>query len=171
MGILKKIFLLILVLIVCYNLIYVVSTSFGSKEFKLLNFSIFIVSDKLMSPTLNNNDVIIIKECKASDLAAGDVIVSDLNGSMAVSRIAIINSKGYITKGDNNYYFYKDEISINQVKGKMIKKLPGLGMLFYIMQSRITTGIIITVLILYYIRMRNLKKKSMRRMKEKEISL
>jgi len=88
-----------------------------------------------------------------------------------IGRIAIINADGYIVKGDNNYYFYKEPISINNIKGKMIGKLPKMGIVFHIMQSKITTGIIILVLILYYVRMRNLKKKSIRRRKEKEMSL
>ena len=171
MRILKKIILLILILIVFYNMIYVLETSFGRKEFRLFNLSVFIVTDKSMKPELNHNDVIITKICKASDLAVGDIIVFDLNDYTTISRIAIIDSNKYVTKGDNNYYFYKDEISIDQIKGKMINKLPQMGVFFYIIQSKITTGIIIIYLILYYIRVWNLKKKSARRKKQKEMSV
>jgi len=169
MWILKKIILLILIFIVCYNLVYVVGTSFGNNEFSFFSFKTFVMADKSMVPALKLNDVVITKNCKASDLAEGDIIAFDLNGSAAIGRIAMINSEGYIIKGDNNFYFYEKEVSISQVKGKEVKVLTKMGILFYIIQSKITTVIIMLWLVFYYVRVRNLKKRSMRRRAEKDI--
>lgn len=112
-----------------------------SNYFKIFGYSFFNVSTGSMSPYLEENDLIIIKD--NIDYEVGDVITYQDGESFVTHRIISIDSNGIITKGDANNavdrVVYEDEVI-----GTVVKVLPKAG----IWQKVLTTpSIIIAVFV------------------------
>lgn len=88
-----------------------------------------------MAKLIKRGDVVIVKNLtqkEINSLQVNDIIVYNLDGSIVSHRIIDIktgrgNEKYFITKGDNNNAPDAFPVSLKQVKGKVILKIPKLG--------------------------------------------
>lgn len=170
----RKILGLILILMILYNIINTVYGIFNKKlELQIGETKIYVAEDKTMLPTIKPNDLILAKQCTPEDLNLEDIIIFDENGIIKVQRITKIQGLGeksnYTTKGDNNYYNNNVIIKYEQIKGKFVKRIPSLGLVIKILESKVTTIFIVIILILLFLFNRDMKMKSIKRRKNKKI--
>ena len=170
----RKILGLILILMILYNVINTVYGIFNKKlELQIGETKIYVAEDKTMLPTIKPNDLILAKQCTPEDLNSEDIIIFDENGIIKVQRITKIQGLGeksnYTTKGDNNYYNNNVIIKYEQIKGKFVKRIPSLGLVIKILESKVTTIFIVIILILLFLFNRDMKMKSIKRRKNKKI--
>lgn len=170
----RKILGLILILMILYNVINTVYGIFNKKlELQIGETKIYVAEDKTMLPTIKPNDLILAKQCTPEDLNLEDIIIFDENGIIKVQRITKIQGLGeksnYTTKGDNNYYNNNVIIKYEKIKGKFVKRIPSLGLVIKILESKVTTIFIVIILILLFLFNRDMKMKSIKRRKNKKI--
>ena len=170
----RKILGLILILMILYNVINTVYGIFNKKlELQIGETKIYVAEDKTMLPTIKPNDLILAKQCTPEDLNLEDIIIFDENGIIKVQRITKIQGLGeksnYTTKGDNNYYNNNVIIKYEQIKGKFVKRIPSLGLVIKILESKVTTIFIVIILILLFLFNKDMKMKSIKRRKNKKI--
>ena len=170
----RKILGLILILMILYNVINTAYGIFNKKlELQIGETKIYVAEDKTMLPTIKPNDLILAKQCTPEDLNLEDIIIFDENGIIKVQRITKIQGLGektnYTTKGDNNYYNNNVIIKYEQIKGKFVKRIPSLGLVIKILESKVTTIFIVIILILLFLFNRDMKMKSIKRRKNKKI--
>ena len=170
----RKILGLILILMILYNVINTVYGIFNKKlEVQIGETKIYVAEDKTMLPTIKPNDLILAKQCTPEDLNLEDIIIFDENGIIKVQRITKIQGLGeksnYTTKGDNNYYNNNVIIKYEKIKGKFVKRIPSLGLVIKILESKVTTIFIVIILILLFLFNRDMKMKSIKRRKNKKI--
>lgn len=170
----RKILGLILILMILYNVINTVYGIFNKKlELQIGETKIYVAEDKTMLPTIKPNDLILAKQCTPEDLNLEDIIIFDENGIIKVQRITKIQGLGektnYTTKGDNNYYNNNVIIKYEQIKGKFVKRIPLVGFIIKILESKVTTIFIVIILILLFLFNRDMKMKSIKRRKNKKI--
>lgn len=170
----RKILGLILILMILYNVINTVYGIFNKKlELQIGETKIYVAEDKTMLPTIKLNDLILAKQCTPEELNLEDIIIFDENGIIKVQRITKIQGLGektnYTTKGDNNYYNNNVIIKYEQIKGKFVKRIPLLGFIIKILESKVTTIFIVIILILLFLFNRDMKMKSIKRRKNKKI--
>lgn len=170
----RKILGLILILMILYNVINTVYGIFNKKlELQIGETKIYVAEDKTMLPSIKPNDLILAKQCTPEDLNLEDIIIFDENGIIKVQRITKIQGLGeksnYTTKGDNNYYNNNVIIKYEQIKGKFVKRIPSLGLVIKILESKVTTIFIVIILILLFLFNRDMKMKSIKRRKNKKI--
>ena len=78
-----------------------------------------IVKSNSMYPTLQKNDIILIK--RNSDYKKGDIITYDYeNNYLVTHRIIEKNNNFFVTKGDNNNSEDEKSIQLENIKGKVI---------------------------------------------------
>lgn len=159
---------------IIYNVINTVYGVFNQKlDLKIGKATIYTTEDKTMIPAIKTNDLIITKKCQPDDLNLQDIIIFDENGITKIQRITKIQGHGensyYTTKGDNNYHNNNVIIEYKQIKGKFEKKIPFLGLIVKMLQSKITTIFIIIILVLLFIFNKDMKMKSIKRRKNKKI--
>lgn len=159
---------------ILYNVINTVYGIFNKKlELQIGKTKIYVAEDKTMLPTIKPNDLILAKQCTPEDLNLEDIIIFDENGIIKVQRITKIQGLGektnYTTKGDNNYYNNNVIIKYEQIKGKFVKRIPLLGFIIKILESKVTTIFIVIILILLFLFNRDMKMKSIKRRKNKKI--
>ena len=97
-----------------------------------------------MEPIIKVNDAIVIKRTDATNIKVGDVITyksvePSYYGIMITHRVIdIINENGvtkYVTKGDHNETRDINPISIDQVYGKVIMRIPKIGYIQYFLAT------------------------------------
>ena len=125
---------------------------------RLAGFTPLIVKSDSMAPTFYAGDMIVIKECKPSELTEGDVITfhTIINNEYALNthRITEIRANGevrnYVTKGDNNEVEDTHIISDGDIVGRYIGKIPGLGKVMTFLSSSIGFLVVIVLPMLIF---------------------
>ncbi len=164
-----KVTILIFFIIILYNVILLWITSIQNNK-GILGYQAYIITSDSMFPELKIGDVIIIK--KQDNIEKDDIITFEQEGITNTHRVIDIVEKDeikeYITKGDNNNAQDKKVTRIENIKGKVIIKIPYLGKLAKQMQDKIILLImmLIFLLICLYTITKN-EKKEKRRMKRK----
>ena len=164
-------------IMICYNLYYFFA---GFKETNyLLKFKqiIWIISeDDMMSPYIDKDEIVVFKKCNDSDLKIGDVVYLKESETEKIAKIENIRinengDKYYITKGEKNYYYNQEDVTIKSIKGKFEKKVNFVGNILRFASSRIFSAIIVSCLLLvFFIMERNYNKSLTRRKKKRSIT-
>lgn len=151
-----------------YNIIFTINTTISQNDyFKIFGINFFAVEDDLMKDDLNKNDLVIVKQVSENELQEGDIIAYTINGKTRINKI--INKKSeYTTKSNKNYYPDVETIGYSQVIGKKIVNIPSLGIVITILQSKITTAVILLILIIYFLYDRHIFIKKIERVKKKK---
>ena len=153
--ILKYIFIFINCCLIIYNVLYLFNNIFRDKKYAQI-FGLYISTEKenAMSPAIKKNSLIIGCKIKQKDIKQDEIVGYDIDNSIKYHRLLKIkNEKGkqtYITKADNNYREDLEEKQLADIKTKIILKIPAIGWLFRIFESKVTTVIIILLLCLRY---------------------
>ena len=167
----KYIILNILIILFIINLIL----SFEENT-HILGIYMFNIVSESMEPTLEINDVVVVKTCEATQLQKGDIITFQQDGRIISHRILDITKDKKIikfrTKGDNNEIPDSDLIPENQVYGKVLFSIKKIGKIIsYIQNIRGLINIVFFVIIVYILVSLRDKQKNTRKMKRKKYEI
>ena len=146
--ILNSILIIITILIIIFNLCILYNREILKQDtVKVFGYSAFIIISGSMEPTINVDDLIIIKE--ENNYKEQEIVTYKSNkNSIITHRIIRIENDLVYTKGDSNNT--EDEpIKVSQIQGKLVYKINGFGKVVTILSSPI--GIAIFIAILYLI--------------------
>lgn len=118
-------------------------------EPRLLGHRAYIVDSGSMSPTINTDSMIIIKELKADEVKIKDVIIyyGHNKQSRVTHRVIGIENNGefFITQGDANNSPDPMPLDGQKLIGKVVFKIPMIGKLFRFLNTKI--GIIALIVL------------------------
>lgn len=129
-----------------------------------------------MKPTLNEQDVVIVKGCKSDELKLGDIITFNRQEEIISHRIIDIFKDGnklkIKTKGDNNEIEDNFILEEEDIIGKVCFKLKGIGKLVTFIQNGkgFFSSIAIITIIFIMISM-NDNRKNNRKVKRKKYEI
>lgn len=135
--------------LILYNILYVANNVFRNKKYVQI-FGIYISTEKekSMEPIIQKNSLIIGHKLK--NVQQGEIVGYDIDNSIKYHRLTKIEIKDgkttYITKAEQNYREDLEEKKKEDIKSKIVLKIPVIGWLFRLFESKITTIIIIIVL-------------------------
>lgn len=126
----------ILIILAIFLVFYVISYKVAESKGKAPYFNMFTVISQSMKPSIDVNDVLLVKKVNVNKLKVGDVITffpstnifANSTLTHRINKIEYVNGEIQITtKGDANktidaYYVYEKDIL-----GKVILVIPGLG--------------------------------------------
>lgn len=104
-----------------------------------------VVVSGSMEEAIGINDFIIT--LKQEDYSVGDVVMYDAGNHPVTHRIIEKTDDTYITKGDANNVADKEPVKNEQIAGKVVFVIPGVGAAIEFMQSQL--GIMIIVLLTF----------------------
>lgn len=168
----KYIILNILIILFIINLIL----SF-EEDTHILGIYMFNIVSGSMEPTLNINDVVVVRKCDPTKLEIGDIITFKQDERTISHRIKEIitydkNNIKFITKGDNNDIADQDMVEIGQIYGQVCFRVGKIGKLIgYIQNSRGLINIGIFVVIIFVLVSLKDKQKYERKMKRKKYEI
>lgn len=129
-------------------------------------YTFFSVATGSMRPSLNINDIIIVKI--TDDIEVGDIVTYQDNNDFITHRIVSNNKDKFIAKGDYNNTEDKP-IDSSQIVGKMVCKIPSLGVVSDILLTPKVFISIIVTLFLFCISFSYVPKEKKKIIKEKEV--
>lgn len=161
---------IVLSIIIVYNVCFFINTTITKKDyFSIFGKSFFYVNTKTMEPDLKKYNFIIVKENK-NEYEDNDIIIYETSNQIKIGKIIenkIENDKKYyIVKANSNYY--PETIKTSQIIGKKILKLPLLGLILKILQTKVVTIIIGFSLIFFFIYNRYKYLKGLERRRKKK---
>ena len=129
-----------------------------------------------MEPTLKINDVVFVQKCEISELENGDIITFNQDDRTISHRIIDITKERGVTKfetkGDNNEISDPDKIEPEQIYGKVLFSVGGIGkFVSYIQNVRGFINIAIFVIIVFILVSLRDKQKNTRKMKRKKYEI
>lgn len=133
--------LIIILLIVCYLKYYL-----KVPVVKIGGYGMLIVATGSMDPTIEEKELIIIKQCENYDV--DDIITySDSHGNLITHRILEIDSYGFMSKGDRNSNSDK-YLGIENIHGKVVfhSKILGIFILYYLKIILFIYSVILVIL-------------------------
>lgn len=98
-----------------------------------------------MSPAINMGDVVVIGKANVSELKIGDVITFGEGKTFTTHRVINITPEGFVTKGDANKAPDMGIAKRQDVLGKVIFTIPGLGYLGTFVRTPIGFAIFILI--------------------------
>lgn len=171
----KKIFKIIILNVLIILFIINLILSFEENT-HILGIYMFNIVSESMEPTLEVNDVVVVRKCEKSQLQKDDIITFQQEGRIISHRILdITKEKGIIkfeTKGDNNQIPDPDKVEAGQVYGKVLFKIRRIGKIVnYIQNVRGFINIAIFVVIIYILVSLKDKQKNSRKIKRKKYEI
>lgn len=173
--ILLKILNVFIVVCIFYNLVYLINTTITKNEYICI-FGTSFFNERLtsMEPELRKNDFIIVKEVAEENLKSGDIIAYRVNGHIRINKIFYKeNDNGkisYVTKSNQNYYPDIEKIKEEQIVGKMVTRVPILGFFTNLLERRVSSFVVMLILVLKFLYNRYAYKKNRERKRKKKIS-
>ncbi len=174
----KKIFniiiYIILIPILVYNLSLIIQAISNPRETpSFFGIKTYVIISGSMQPELEIGDIVIVKKVGKNQLEKGDIISFRQGQNVITHRIYEIvtedNETKIATKGDNNNVKDDKSITYADIEGKVIKKIPKLGLIALTLKGKMTILIIAIIVYIYLIYDGIIKrKKSKRRIKRIE---
>lgn len=159
-----------MLVIMIYNIFLLILSNYDEGEAAtILGFKAYVITTESMSPNVNKGDIIIIKD--NATLKVGDIITfkRNLTGETITHRISRITEEGYITKGDSNEEEDPSIVTKDEVQGKMILKINGLGRYIENLKKIRYIFIIIIIFITFILHKKRMsRKKIVRRIKKEK---
>ena len=181
-NLIVDVFLLWIVCMFLYSTYYKISGLYKTDFlFKTKKTQIFCVKDDLMSPDINKGEIVCIKALSDYNNAnEGDIVYIKESNNLKLSKIVrIVDNEGkkeYITKGNKNYYYNPENITIKNIKGKYAYKIDN-GLILTSIKIAISNAftivisilIILALIILLKNKKRSLKREYKRRQMNSEM--
>lgn len=131
---LEKIVQIIVNVFLVFSLVVIVFCIAGFMQLKVLKkpyvdifgYTLFSVATGSMQPTLNINDIIIVKI--TDDVKVGDIITYSEENEFITHRVISNNKETFVTKGDYNNT-EDNPIDTSKIVGKLVCKIPSFGLL------------------------------------------
>lgn len=153
-SIFKYLLLIIVLSFIFYNNIYQLSSNGSIFRKNIINTKLFHVIEKTMEDVLFKDDVAIINT-KTRKYEVDDIVLIQDQSGVKIERVMEVidgelenTKRKYITKADGSYYFNNFIIEEDMVIGKYSWKLPKAGWLLQIARSKVTTIVVISILII-----------------------
>lgn len=164
-----KIFLRALIIVcIAYNILFVTYTTIRKTEYwQFLGFSIFCMKTELMHGDIEKNELVLIRNIDTQNLKNGDIIAYQINGKVRINKIVKKQESEFTTKSNKNYNPDIEKITKEQIIGREIATIPFLGIILRILESKITTFIILSTLIFKLSRNKYLQDKKRERIRKK----
>lgn len=170
-----KIIVGIVLIVIIYNIILIgISMVDGIDNFSIFGYQAYIITSDSMKPEINNGDVVIVRKIGQEEIKENDVIVYSEEAQNITHRVIVITEKNghkeYKTKGDNNQVEDSKFVLYENIKGKVMFKIPFLGTIILFMKNQIIVLIILLVILLFclYKMQKNDKNELRRRKKESD---
>ena len=168
-----KIILGIILIILLYNIILVGISMIDGNKFSLFGYSAYIITSDSMAPEINKGDVVITRKIEEEEIKVNDTITFLEEGQNITHRVIEIKEidgkKEFITKGDNNEIEDSKSVIYENIKGKVIFKIPFLGNIILFMKDQIILLIIVLIILLVCLYKIQKNDKSEIRRRKKEI--
>lgn len=124
------------------------------KKYDIFGYRFYIIMSGSMEPDIKTGDMIITKECNNYEI--GDVIAFKDANFVTAHRIVEISTedgeKIFKTKGDNNNTADRNLVKSQQIKGKIVNKIPKVGKaVLYLKTHWIILVLLIGVIIIIYL--------------------
>ena len=160
----KKLVFIFLVIIL-YNIVLLYMSyidKFDTPSFYI--YKAYLISTESMEPEIKKGDVIIIKKVDEEQLRVNDIITFKTDEEVITHRIVQINDDGmektYVTKGDNNNVEDPEVLTYEEIEGKQIIKIPGLGKIIAGLKNGIVIILVILIGLIMYLNRIEMKEKS-----------
>lgn len=158
----KKLKLLIyitLIPLLIYNVSLIVQAiMIPNKTPSFLGIKTYVIISGSMMPELNIGDIVVVKDVK-DKLEEGDIISFRKGQTIVTHRISKVVFNGenteYRTKGDNNNVEDHENVTVDKIEGKVIRKIPMLGNISLLLRKR---SVIITIILILYIYIIHIQK-------------
>lgn len=149
--------------------LYIINAKFVMHEQlpMLGGYGYAVVLSGSMSPALDVNDLLIVKECDSYE--PGDMVTFvDSQNDLVTHRLVSIDTEKNImvTKGDANN-INDPPLESSRIKGKVVKIIPGFGNVVNILQNPLFVLLVLAVFI--FITERSYKKEKKRRKSDLEL--
>lgn len=140
---------IILVIVIVYNISLIIQKIiYKEKTPSILGIKTYVVISGSMKPNIEIGDVVIVK--KENELKEGDIISYRKGESVITHRITSVTEENgekiYRTKGDNNNTEDSEKITNEIIEGKVIKTIPKIGNVTFILKNRITLIVMLLIL-------------------------
>ena len=137
-----KIIVGIVLIVIIYNIILIgISMVDGIDNLSIFGYQAYIITSDSMKPEINNGDVIIVRKIGQEEIKENDVIVYSEEAQNITHRVIEITEKDghkeYKTKGDNNQVEDSKFVLYENIKGKVMFKIPFLGTIILFMKNQI----------------------------------
>ena len=125
----KKIFSLILIIIIISYGIALIQVTKGEKKLPtILGFTGVTVISGSMEPEISVGDYVIIKKPKKQNIQKGTIITFEQNNVLITHRVeSVINDGVYSTKGDANNIIDSELVKFENILGVNVLVVPKLG--------------------------------------------
>ena len=148
----KIMFWIVLVIIALYSTFIIIQKLFfKDKTPNFFGYKNFIVLTGSMKPTLNEGDIVFVKEAK--EIKENDIIAFREQNSVVTHRVFEVYKENgedyYITKGDANSGTDTRLLSISDVEGKYVFKIPFVGKVILLLRKPIGIIILFIVLVMF----------------------
>lgn len=169
----KIVFIFIVIILYNITLLYMsYIDKFETPSFYI--YKAYIITTTSMEPSIKENDVVIIKKCKDDDLKIDDIITFKSDNEIITHRIVGKAENGeegydYVTKGDNNKTEDSQTLTIDDIEGKVILKIPYLGKVVNLLKSGIVIILVVLIFLITYLNKIEMKEKSETRREKKKI--
>lgn len=155
LKILENIGFIIIMVIMSMLLFITAQSRITGKEPSLLGHRIYIVDSGSMSPTMQVDSMIIVRELKKEEIVPKDIITyyGHNEESRITHRVMEVNNNGesFVTKGDANQVNDPLPLDGNKLIGKVVMVIPFIGRIFRMLSTRFAMAIVISIGILWMI--------------------
>ena len=156
------IFIIFMIMISSLIFITVQSKSTG-QEPALFGHRLYIVDSGSMSPSIETDDMIIVKESLPSEIGIGDIVTyyGHNNSSRVTHRVMEIMDNGeyFITRGDANDSDDPSPLEGQALIGKVVLVVPVMGSMFRFLGTKLGISLLVTIVIAWIAIPRLLPKK------------
>lgn len=137
--------LLLVIAIACNTYILIAKKVTGEPQPKIFGYSVAVVVSGSMAETINVNDLIIDKA--QEEYSKGDII-SFKSGSVVVTHRIVGEENGaFITKGDANNTEDKETVSKENIIGKVVLTVSGVGAVIGFFQTQLGMAVMAIALV------------------------
>ena len=148
--VIKKIISVICICFLTFILIFNVTTLWQRHIMhqdcpSFLGYSYAVVLSGSMSPTIQVDDVVVVKAKEIYDKQ--DIIMFRYHDSFVTHRIIEVTDDGFITKGDANNVQDIQQVKKEDIQGKVVDIIPHMGQMINFIQSPL--GMCICVLLAF----------------------
>lgn len=165
----KKIIYIIIVVSVIYNIAFLLNTTITQKDYmQIFGITFINMENNLMENDISKNDLVIVKEVSKENLKEQDIIAYIVNRQVRINKIINIKN-GYTTKSNQNYYPDIEKIQFEDIIGKKVISIHGVGVMVKILQSKIISVLIFLFLIFAFLYNKYMFKNKLRRLAKKNI--
>lgn len=109
----------------------------------VFGYSVAVVASGSMEPALAVDDMIFNRA--QDDYAVGDIITFAKGTSLTTHRIVAVTDDGYRTQGDANNTVDPDPVAPQEVVGRVVGRLPGVGGLLAALKTPLGMTILLSV--------------------------